>query len=259
MEDSSRSSFSLFGGDITGIEVSEAFVSKLIENISLLAQVLPFGSLVMKSLQEQSDELKEKLKKHQQDVKRGSVVGGGVRAHHTNLNMRFDLPRAAVPQYTKEQKELMELAKGNLMDELNDVQEDGVVYADDQQYEVDENKCDNGYVTCPSSYDCTSRYTGQWKNRMPHGRGTIIVEWKDKNSKALVTILRYDGMWKNGVPCGRGRTICIHVPDRKSNQLIEGEFDERGLFAAGCLRYCLNGMIQYCEGDYKWVQIKKSK
>ena len=118
------------------------------------------------------------------------------------------------------------------MDELNDVQEDGIVFADNQQYEVDGKKCDNAFVKCNSYYDCTSRYTGQWKNMMPHGRGTIILELRYKDVyRGLAFLERYDGMWRNGVICGKGRLIYISfdiasVPGYYL--LIEGEFDEKG-------------------------------
>ena len=130
----------------------------------------------------------------------------------------------------------MELTKFNLMDKLNDVHEDRVAFADDQRYFVDKTQCDNDYVLCRSYYDNTSRYTGQWKNMMPHGRGTIIMEIYDSKNGGLEHIYRYDGMWKKGVPCGRGRVICIYFRNRNWNQLIEGEFGEKGKLAAGCSR-----------------------
>ena len=134
----------------------------------------------------------------------------------------------------------MDLSKGNLMDELKDVQEDGVVFADYQQYVVD-GKCDHEYVKCASDRNSSSdytRYTGQWKSLMPNGRGTIIVEQRNKDDGKLREVKRYDGMWKNGVICGKGRLIYIdHDNGCRSNCfLIEGEFDEKGHSRTGSRR-----------------------
>ena len=121
------------------------------------------------------------------------------------------------------------------MDELKDVQDAGIVFADAQHF-VPSDKCENIYAKCISLWECgKSSYTGQWKDMMPHGRGTLIVEEKDKTSKKVEQIKRYDGMWKNGVVCGEGRLIYVWLDNdyRTYSFLEEGEFDANGHSATG--------------------------
>ena len=116
------------------------------------------------------------------------------------------------------------------MKELADVQEAGVFFADDQYFELSD-KCGNGYIKRAIVFRFgKSSYTGQWKNMLPHGRGTLIVEENNRSStkeNKLESIKRYDGMWKNGAICGKGRIICIR-PNQQPREscLIEGGFDE---------------------------------
>lgn len=111
------------------------------------------------------------------------------------------------------------------MDELTDVHEAGIVFAVEECYYPPQNE----YLNCKSSYYVAGSpsYTGQWKNKMPNGRGTLILRPDSQR------ITRYDGIWKNGVPCGKGRIIYTYPNSRSSSYIIEGEFDAKGNPATG--------------------------
>ena len=82
--------------DIIGVEVPEALVVKLIENISSLAGVIISSNPILKSLQEQSDELNRRLKKHKEGDKKEKIVASvevkqEAKAHQPNLKLVSDV------------------------------------------------------------------------------------------------------------------------------------------------------------------------
>lgn len=147
------------------------------------------------------------------------------------------IPKPATPGYFEQEEEFIEMVGADIITELKEVQEAGVVNADEQPYNAAV-KCKEyelGQATNTLNFE--SRYSGQWKNKMPNGKGSLIVDWKDKKSGQLTHYTRYDGMWKNGKMCGRGRLL-FTLADSKNRtdawiRMYEGDFDEHGELAIG--------------------------
>jgi len=110
--------------------------------------------------------------------------------------------------------------------------------------ELNSNNLANGFGTCIKQY---IKYTGEWKNGVPDGKGIVIYKQPIyycliENELIKYNIFRYEGTINNGVFHNKG------ILTRNGKLFYEGEFRDGSITGKGEL-YNEQGKIMY-KGDF---------